>query len=32
MEALGAAEGLNNRAKMTTRKAYGFKSHDVIKT
>jgi transposase len=24
--ALGAVEGLNNKAKMTTKKAYGFKN------
>jgi len=29
--ALGAVEGLNNKAKVTTKKAYGFKSLDVIK-
>lgn len=29
--ALGAVEGLNNKAKVTTKKAYGFKSYDVIK-
>jgi transposase len=29
--ALGAVEGLNNKAKVTTKKAYGFKSFDVIK-
>jgi len=28
--ALGAVEGLNNKAKVTTKKAYGFKSYDVI--
>ena len=29
--ALGAVEGLNNKAKVTTKKAYGFKSYEVIK-
>jgi hypothetical protein len=29
--ALGAVEGLNNKAKVTTKKAYGFKSIDVVK-
>ena len=29
--ALGAVEGLNNKAKVTTKKAYGFKSFEVIK-
>jgi transposase len=29
--ALGAVEGLNNKAKVTTKRAYGFKSFDVIK-
>jgi len=29
--ALGAVEGLNNKAKVTSRKAYGFKSFDVMK-
>ena len=29
--ALGAVEGLNNKAKVTTKKAYGFKRFDVIK-
>jgi transposase len=29
--ALGAVEGFNNKAKVTSRKAYGFKSFDVIK-
>ena len=28
---LGAVEGLNNKAKVTTKKAYGFKRFDVIK-
>ena len=28
---LGAVEGLNNKAKVTTKKAYGYKSLDVIK-
>ena len=31
MIALGAVEGLNNKAKVTTKKAYGFKNIDVIK-
>lgn len=30
--ALGAVEGLNNKAKVTTKKAYGFKNFDVVKT
>jgi transposase len=29
--ALGAVEGLNNKAKLTTKKAYGFKNFEVIK-
>ena len=29
--ALGAVEGLNNKAKVTTKKAYGFKSFEIIK-
>jgi transposase len=29
--AFGAVEGLNNKAKVTTKKAYGFKSFDVIR-
>jgi transposase len=29
--ALGAVEGLNNKAKVTTKKAYGFKSFPVVK-
>ena len=29
--ALGAVEGLNNKAKVTTKKAYGFKNFEVIK-
>jgi transposase len=29
--ALGSVEGLNNKAKVTTKKAYGFKSFDVVK-
>jgi transposase len=29
--ALGAVEGLNNKAKVTTKRAYGFKSYEVIK-
>jgi len=28
---LGAVEGLNNKAKVTTKKAYGYKSLEVIK-
>jgi transposase len=28
---LGAVEGLNNKAKVTTKKAYGFKSLEVVK-
>jgi transposase len=27
---VGTVEGLNNKAKVTTKKAYGFKSFDVI--
>lgn len=29
--ALGAVEGLNNKAKVTTKRAYGFKSIEVKK-
>ena len=29
--ALGAVEGLNNKAKVTSKKAYGFRSYGVIK-
>jgi hypothetical protein len=29
--ALGAVEGFNNKAKVTTRKAFGFSSFDVLK-
>ena len=29
--ALGAVEGFNNKAKVTTKKAYGFKSFDIIR-
>lgn len=29
--ALGAVEGLNNKAKVTCRKAYGFRSFEVLK-
>lgn len=29
--ALGAVEGLNNKAKVTSKKAYGFRSYEVIK-
>jgi len=29
--ALGTVEGLNNKAKVTTKKAYGFKNFEVIK-
>jgi len=29
--ALGAVEGLNNKAKVTTRKAYGYRSFEVMK-
>lgn len=29
--ALGAVEGLNNKAKVTTKKAYGFRSFEGIK-
>lgn len=28
---MGAVEGLSNKAKETTKKAYGFKSFEVIK-
>lgn len=28
---LGAVEGLNNKAKLTIKKAYGYKSYEVIK-
>lgn len=31
MIALGVVEGLNNKAKVTTKKAYGFKNLEVIK-
>lgn len=30
-EFVGAVDGLNNKAKVTTKKAYGFKRFDVIK-
>jgi transposase len=26
----GAVEGLNNKAKLTTRKAYGFRTYEAI--
>lgn len=29
--ALGAVEGFNNKAKLTTRKAYGYRSFDILK-
>lgn len=29
--ALGAVESFNNKAKVTTKKAYGFKSFEVLK-
>ncbi|MFH1951800.1 MAG: ISL3 family transposase [Pseudomonadota bacterium] len=29
--ALGAVEGFNNKAKLTTKKAYGFRSYEVVK-
>jgi transposase len=29
--ALGAVEGFNNKAKVTAKNAYGFKSFEVIK-
>ena len=29
--ALGAVEGFNNKAKVTTRKAYGFRSFELLK-
>ena len=29
--ALGSVEGLNNKAKVTTKKAYGYKSFEVVK-
>lgn len=29
--ALGAVEGFNNKAKLTSRKAYGFRSYEVMK-
>ena len=29
--ALGAVEGLNNKAKVTSRKAYGYRSFDALK-
>jgi len=28
--ALGADEGLNNKAKVTSKKAYGFRNYEVI--
>ena len=28
---MGAVEGQNNKAKATSKKAYGFKSYEVIK-
>ena len=28
----GAVEGLNNKAKLTTRKAYGFRTYEGIET
>jgi transposase len=28
----GAVEGFNNKVKLTVRKAYGFRSFDVLKT
>jgi transposase len=28
----GVVEGLNNKAKLTMRKAYGFRTFDVIET
>ena len=28
--ALGAVEGFNNKAKLTTKRAYGFRSYEVI--
>jgi len=30
--ALGAVEGFNNKAKVTSRKAYGYRSFDIMKT
>ena len=30
-DALGAVEGFNNKAKLTTKKAYGFRSYEVVK-
>jgi len=29
--ALGTVESLNNKAKLTSRKAYGYRSFDVLK-
>ena len=29
--ALGAVEGLNNKAKVTTKRAYGFRGYDLLK-
>ena len=28
--ALGAVEGFNNKAKLTTKRAYGFRSYDLL--
>jgi transposase len=28
--ALGAVEGFNNKAKLTTKRAYGFRSYDFL--
>ena len=28
----GVVEGLNNKLKLTTRKAYGFRTFDAVKT
>ncbi len=27
---LGAVEGLNNKARVTTKRAYGFRSYDLL--
>ena len=32
MISAGVAEGLNNKVKLTTRKAYGFRTFNAVKT
>jgi transposase len=29
---VGVAEGMNNKVKLTTRKSYGFRTFDAVKT